>query len=55
MRGELCTWLHTQERRHSSLLAILGHELPLNSGMLLAVAGGMVTGAVLEGRREAHG
>jgi hypothetical protein len=36
-------------------LAILGHELPLNSGMLLAAAGGMVTGAVLEGRREAHG
>lgn len=36
-------------------LAILGHELPLNSGMLLAVAGGMVTGAVLEGRRDAHG
>ncbi|NBQ11004.1 MAG: branched-chain amino acid ABC transporter permease [Gammaproteobacteria bacterium] len=36
-------------------LAILGHQLPLNSGMLLAVAGGMVTGATLEGRREAHG
>ena len=36
-------------------LAILGHELPLNSGMLLAAAGGMVTGAVLEGRSQAHG
>jgi hypothetical protein len=36
-------------------LAILGHELPLNSGMLLAAAGGMVTGALLEGLGEAHG